>query len=139
LLLVSLLVSTLLTGIAKTFAGDAAWLSFIIDILLSVGFSTVLFAAVFRFLPDVKIGWRDVFLGAFVTAVLFKVGQYGLALYFKFGAPTSAYGAFGSIMAVLLWAYYSSMILFFGAEFTQVYARKHGRWVEPTENAVKMT
>jgi membrane protein len=139
LLLVSLIVSTVLTAAADKIAGGAGWLSIVLDIVVSVGVSTLLFAAIFRFLPDVKIGWRDVMIGALVTAVLFKLGQYALALYFKYGAPTSAYGAFGSIMAVLLWAYYSSMILFFGAEFTQVYSRQHGRWVEPTDNAVKLT
>jgi hypothetical protein len=74
-----------------------------------------------------------------VTSVLFKIGQIGMALYFNYGAPTSAYGAFGSIVAVLLWAYYSSMIMFFGAEFTQVWAKAHGREIEPEANAVKVT
>jgi membrane protein len=94
---------------------------------------------IFKYLPDVKIGWRDVWLGALVTAVLFKLGQYGLALYFKFGSTTSAYGAAGSLVAVLLWAYYSACILFFGAEFTQAYARQMGGYIEPDEDAVPVT
>ena len=89
-------------------------------------------------LPDVKLGWRDVILGAFVTAVLFKVGQYGLALYFKFGSTTSAYGAFGSIVAILLWAYYSSMILLFGAEFTESWADRRGSGIAPERGAVRV-
>ena len=139
LLLVSLVVSAVLTALSRRLTGGAGWLSYVVDVIATIVVATGLFAAIFRVLPDVKIGWRDVMLGAFVTAVLFKLGQYGLALYFKFGSTTSAYGAFGSIIAVLLWAYYSSMILFFGAEFTQAYARRAGRWIEPEENAVKMT
>jgi membrane protein len=139
LLLVSLIVSAVLTAVSQRIAGGAGWLSYVVDVVVSIVVATGLFAAIFRVLPDVKLGWRDVMLGAFVTAVLFKLGQYGLALYFKFGSTTSAYGAFGSIIAVLLWAYYSSMILFFGAEFTQAYARRAGRWIEPEDHAVKMT
>jgi hypothetical protein len=95
--------------------------------------------AVFKFLPDARVTWKDVWFGALVTAVLFKLGQIGMAVYFAKGSATSAYGAFGSIMAVLLWAYYSSMILFLGAEFTQVWARAHGRSIEPEEHATKVT
>ena len=93
----------------------------------------------FKFLPDVKITWKDVWIGALVTAVLFKLGQIGMAIYFNHGSATSAYGAFGSIVAVLLWAYYSSIIMFLGAEFTQVWAKAHGRELEPEEHAVRVT
>ena len=86
-----------------------------------------------------RIDWRDVFLGALVTAVLFKIGQYVLALYFRYGATTSAYGAAGSFVAVLLWVYYSGWILFFGAEFTSVYAKSRGRGFQPVPEAVPLT
>ncbi|HEX8523966.1 MAG TPA: YhjD/YihY/BrkB family envelope integrity protein, partial [Tepidisphaeraceae bacterium] len=98
-----------------------------------------LITMLFRFLPDVRIDWRDVFLGALVTAILFKLGQYLLGLYFRYGSTTSAYGAAGSFVAVLLWVYYSGWILFFGAEFTCVYAKSRGRGFEPAPDAVKLS
>ena len=112
---------------------------YVVDFIITVAVAWVLFMGIFKFLPDAKITWKDVWVGALVTAVLFKVGQILLALYFAYGSATSAYGAFGSIVAVLLWAYYSSMIMFLGAEFTQVWARAHGREIEPQEHAVKVT
>jgi hypothetical protein len=116
----------------------ATVVGYALDIVVTIGVAWALFMAVFKVLPDVKIAWRDVWVGALVTAVLFKLGQIGMAIYFNHGA-TSAYGTFGSIVAVLLWAYYSSIIMFFGAEFTQVWAKAHGREIEPEENAVKVT
>ncbi len=139
LLLVSLFVSTLVTTVATKIAGDVAWLAFVVDLFISLGVVTLLLAAIFKFLPDVKTQWRDVWLGAFATAALFTIGKYALAIYFKKGSTVSAFGAAGSLVAVLLWVYYSSMILFFGAEFTRVYAMAHGRWVGPDDNAVKVT
>jgi membrane protein len=100
----------------------------------------VLFAAIFKFLPDVKLRWRHVWLGAVMTAGLFTLGKYALALYFKYASPTSAFGAAGSLAAVLLWVYYSAFILFFGAEFTKVWSIHHLRSrVVPEPNAVKVT
>jgi membrane protein len=140
LLLVSLLVSTVLTTLTGWVLGDAAgWIAIPVDIVVSIVAVTLLIGAIFKFLPDVRLGWRDVIVGAFATAVLFKLGQYGLGLYFKYGSSTSAYGAAGSFVAVLLWVYYSAWILFFGAEFTQVWARHHGRQLVPTANAVRIT
>ncbi len=139
LLLTSLFVTTLLTTMSQKIAGDAKWMSYPIDIIASVAVVTVMFAMIFRVLPDVRIGWRDVLTGALVTAVLFKLGQYALAVYFKYGTPTSAYGAFGSLVAVMLWGYYSSIILFVGAEFTKAYAAHHGRRLQPDGDAVVVT
>lgn len=140
LLLTSMFVSTLVTTMAEKIAGkENAWLGFAIDAGLSLAVVTVLFAAIFKFLPDVKTQWRDVWTGAAFTAALFIVGKYALAFYFAKAAPTSAFGAAGSLVALLLWIYYTSMILFFGAEFTQVYAKAHGRWIEPDDHAVKVT
>jgi membrane protein len=135
LLLVSMFISTLLTTVAGSIAGKGSWIGAIVDIVVSLVALTALFAAIFKFLPDAKIDWKDVWLGALLTSALFTVGKYGLSLYFKFGTPQSAFGAAGSFAAVLLWVYYSSWILFFGAEFTQVYTKRHGRWIEPSKNA----
>ena len=140
ILLVSLIVSSVLTTLTGWVLGDAAgWIAIPVDIVVSVLVVTLLIGAIFKFLPDVRLKIKDVIVGAFITAVLFKVGQYGLGLYFKYGSSTSAYGAAGSFVAVLLWVYYSAWILFFGAEFTQVWARAHGRQLVPDENAVRIT
>jgi membrane protein len=138
LLLVSLFFSVVLTSFGHRIFGDGAWLWIVLDIFVSTIVVTLLVSALFYLLPDVKISWRDVILGALITAVLFKLGQYVLGLYFRFGSTTSPYGAAGSLVAVLLWAYYSGWIFFFGAEFTQVYARAHGRGVVPTEGAIRI-
>ncbi|HYH06650.1 MAG TPA: YihY/virulence factor BrkB family protein [Thermoanaerobaculia bacterium] len=97
-----------------------------VQLLLSTAVAIVLFAAIFRILPDLKIAWRDVWFGAIFTAVLFALGKWGLGLYLGKAAVGSAYGAAGSLVILLVWVYWSSQILFFGAEFTQVYARRFG-------------
>src|SRR6202012_2748923 len=96
----------------------------------------VLFGIIFKFLPDVKIKWRDVRSGAIFTALLFMLGQYVIGLYLKYSAQGSAYGAAGSIIVILVWIYYTSAILYIGAEFTQVYAEASGSTIEPAEYAV---
>jgi membrane protein len=137
LLLVSQALTTALTLASEVFAGGAGWVSFIVDTTASMIVITLVFGLVYRILPDVKMEWQDVLLASVVTAALFKAGQYVLALYFARGATTSAYGAAGSFVALLLWVYYSCWIVFFGAEFTKVYARHRGRWVEPEQFAAK--
>jgi membrane protein len=144
LLLSSMVVTSILHVIIDAvFGGNRTgfvkFVAYAIDFVVTIGVAWVLFMGVFKFLPDAKITWSDVWVGALVTAVLFKLGQIGMAIYFAKGSTTSAYGAFGSIVAVLLWAYYSSAILFFGAEFTQVWAAAHGRAIEPEEHAEKIT
>ncbi|HWE04849.1 MAG TPA: YihY/virulence factor BrkB family protein [Tepidisphaeraceae bacterium] len=139
LLLVSMFVSTLMSAMAHYFAGDTKWIAIPLDIVVSFGVVSVLFAAIFKFLPDVKIAWGEVWAGAVLTAALFIVGKYGLALYFKYGTPTSAFGAAGSLVAVLLWVYYSAFILFFGAEFTKVWSVHLCGRIIPSEDAVKVT
>jgi len=138
LLLVSLFVSTALTAIAQQLAGHIRVVSFLGDVIVSLAVVTVLFAMIFKFLPDVRIGWRDVWLGALFTAVLFSVGKWGLTAYLRFGSTTSAYGTAGSLAAILIWVYYSSFILFYGAEFTKVYALDHGRPIIPSHNAQRI-
>jgi membrane protein len=96
-----------------------------------------LFAMIFKYLPDAKIKWRDVWIGATMTALLFLVGKWALGLYLGSGAAGSAYGAASSLITLLLWIYYSSQILLFGAEFTQVYADEFGSRVVPREYAVR--
>ena len=98
----------------------------------------LLFAMIFKFLPDVKIQWGDVWIGAVMTAIFFGVGKWALGLYLGSGAAGSAYGAASSLITLLLWVYYSSQILLFGAEFTQVYADRAGGGVKPDEYAVRI-
>jgi len=107
----------------------------IVQIIISLGVVTVLFAAIFRVLPDLKIEWHDVWLGAAFTSVLFVIGKFALGLYLGRGTVGSSYGAAGSLVVVLLWVYYSAQILLFGAEFTQVYARRFGSRILPTRGA----
>ena len=97
---------------------------------------STLFGIIFKFLPDVKIKWRDVRTGAFFTAILFMIGQYVINLYIQYTANSSAYGAAGSILVILVWIYYTAAILYIGAEFTQVYAEAIGSHIEPADYAV---
>ena len=129
LLLVSLVIDAVIASIGKYASshlpgGQAVWQ--ILQLLVSFGVITVLFAMIFRFLPDIRIEWHDVWFGAAFTALLFVLGKFGLGLYLGRKSVGSAYGAAGSLIVLLLWIYWSSSILFFGAEFTQVYAKKQG-------------
>ena len=108
-----------------------------ISMLVSLVVTTGLFALLFRFLPDVKLRWRDVTTGALVTAVLFTIGQQVIGLYLGQSSMASSYGAAGSMMILLLWVYYSCQILLFGAEFTRLYAQRHGARPKPESFAVK--
>jgi membrane protein len=140
LLLVSLVLSAGLTAVSEWISAhisDAFVTVFrIFDILVSVGIITLLFAAMYKFLPDAKIQWKDVWIGAFVTALLFVLAKYALGLYFGNTDPGSAYGAAGSIILIMLWVTYAGMILLFGAEFTKVYANQYGQKVQPSHGAV---
>jgi membrane protein len=107
--------------------------------LISFGFSTLLFAMIYRVLPDVRIALRDVWVGALVTALLFTAGRYLLSLYLSQSGTTSAFGAAASLVVILLWIYYSAQIFLYGAEFTRVYANRFGSRVRPTNNAVCLT
>jgi membrane protein len=129
LLLVSLVIDTAIGAMGKYAGshlpgGEALW--HIVELAFSFVVITVLMAGIFRLLPDLKIEWRDVWLGAALTSILFVVGKFALGIYFAKGAVGSSFGAAGSLVLVLLWVYYSAQILLFGAEFTQVYARAHG-------------
>jgi membrane protein len=134
LLLVSLVVSAALSAVQET-VGNAIPVSEIllqiVNLIISIGVITVLFALIFKFLPDAEIAWRDVWLGAFVTAVLFSLGKFLIGLYLGNSAVASSFGAAGSLVLLLLWIYYSAQILLFGAEFTQVYANQFGSKILP--------
>jgi membrane protein len=97
-----------------------------------------LFAMIYKVLPDAEISWRDVWVGAVVTALLFTIGKFLIGLYLGRASVTSSYGAAGSIIVFLLWVYYSAQILFMGAEITQVYARMYGKRIQPSPNAVPL-
>src|SRR5690606_15425600 len=111
----------------------------ILSLVISFGVVTLLFAVIYKVLPDAKIEWRDVWVGAAVTALLFTIGGFAIGLYIGNSGTASAYGAAGALIVILLWIYYAAQILFFGAEFTQVYARTYGTRLEPEEGAVRMT
>lgn len=142
LLLVSLILSTVLAALGNYVGGiipDLHFLWSILNFFLSFGVITLLFALMFKFLPDAKITWGDVGIGAVITALLFTIGKTLISLYLGNSGVGSTYGAAGSLVVLLLWVNYSAQILFFGAEFTQVYANKYGSRIVPTKNAVPVT
>jgi membrane protein len=116
---------------------EAIWQG--INFAVSFGVLTLLFALIFKVLPDVKLAWRDVWMGAIITALLFNLGKLLFGLYLGRSGVTSAYGAAGSLVIVLLWVYYSAQILFFGAKFTQIYSNRYGSHLEPVPRAEAVT
>lgn len=147
LLLVSLVISTAISGVTGFITGAAgdgqstimAVVVWVINFIVAFGVTTLLFAAIFKYVPDVEIQWSDVWVGAIFTALLFSIGRFALSYYLGRGSFGSTYGAAASLVILLAWIYYSSLILFFGAEFTQVYARKVGSQLKPSANAVPVT
>jgi len=130
LLLVSLILSAILSSVGK-FMGDALPMAALMQVLnnvLSFAVITALFAMIFKFLPDIKLPWRDVWIGAAITALLFTIGKWALGVYLGRSSMSSAYGAAGSFVVLLVWTYYSAQIVFFGAEVTQVYSHRYGAW-----------
>lgn len=141
LLLVSLILSAVLNGFSETLSQTmpgGSIVSKLTDIVLSFVIITLLFAMIYKILPDVKITWKDVWTGAILTALLFTVGKFLIGWYLGRSSYTSTYGAAGSLVILLAWVYYSSLILFFGAEFTQVYTRSKGSVIEPDEHAIRI-
>ena len=141
LLLVSMTVESLLKGFSHYVQAHLPG-GFVVAISVYLIFDfavvTVLFGMIFRYLPDAKIHWRDVWVGAAITALLFALGKWALGLYLGSGAAASAYGAASSLITLLLWIYYSAQILLLGAEFTQVYADHFGAKVVPDKHAVRV-
>jgi len=141
LLLVSLAIEALLKGFSHYIQSVMpGGLTIAVSVYLIFDFAviTTLFAIIFKILPDVKTRWRDMWVGAVMTAVFFLIGKWALGLYLGSGTAASAYGAAGSLITLLLWIYYSSQILLFGAEFTQVYASEFGSPIEPDKYAVRI-
>jgi membrane protein len=142
LLLVSLVLSAGLAALGKAMVGllpaqETIW--HVINFVISFGVITLLFGMIFKVLPDAKIAWRDVWTGAIITALLFNLGKLLLGLYLGRSGVTSAYGAAGSLVVVLLWVYYSAQILFFGAKFTQIYSNRFGEHLKPVQGAEVVT
>jgi membrane protein len=141
LLLVSLVVSAALTWVGKVFeqtlpGGEVVWQ--VLNFCISFGVVTTLFALMFKTLPDAHIKWRDVWVGAAVTAGLFTLGKFLLGIYLGSAGVSSAYGAAGSIIALVIWVYYSSQVMLVGAEFTEVYARRFGSRITPDDKAIAL-
>jgi membrane protein len=142
LLLVSLVISTALKaagGMIGPGPGAIAIVWDIVNVLVSFVIITVLFALIYKVLPDATVGWRDVWIGAALTALLFTIGKYVLGVYLARSGAASGYGAAGSLVLILLWVYYSSQILLYGAAFTRAYADRYGSHVRPAPNAVAVT
>jgi membrane protein len=138
LLLVSLILSSALAALGKWFSGLLPVPEAVLQLMnfaLSFVVVTGLFALIFKVLPDAKVAWRDVWIGAGLTAALFTIGKFSLGLYLGKSNVASAYGAAGSLVLVLLWVYYSAQIMLYGAEFTQVYANRFGERIVPTPDA----
>jgi membrane protein len=140
LLIVSLIINgivALISGyLSQYFPDITIVLVNVFNIALTFVVISALFAIIFKFLPDVEISWKDVRMGALFTALLFMLGKFLIGLYIEKAAPGSVYGTAGSIIVILVWIYYTSAILYFGAEFTQVYAEKYGGKIKPSSYAV---
>lgn len=140
LLLVSLVVSSVVAGLSNYLSNLAPGLDslvLLLNFLVSFGITTLLFAMMFKFLPDVLIAWGDVWFGAIATAILFSLGKFLIGLYLGNSGLGSTYGAAGSVIILLLWVFYSAQILFFGAELTQIYAGRFGSKIIPNQYAVR--
>jgi membrane protein len=134
LLLVSLVCSAALAALGNFIGNYLSGIEILLKALnffISLGIITALFTMIFKFLPDVKIAWRDVWLGGFITAVLFNIGKFLIGVYIGRSTISSVYGAMGSFVIVLVWVYYSAQILFFGAQFTCIYASRYGVKTKP--------
>ncbi len=140
LLLVSLILSAALSAL-DAFLTDLAFGTDVLiqaaGFVISLGVVVVLFALIFKYLPDAEIEWRDVWVGAFITALLFTLGKFALGVYLGSSSAASAYGAAGSLVLLLIWIYYSAQILFFGAAFTRVYAQRYGAQIRPAKGALR--
>ncbi|GAB3903419.1 YihY/virulence factor BrkB family protein [Larkinella knui] len=140
LLIVSLVVNGVILALSETLMGflpDVAVIfAQILNAVISFGVISVLFGVIFKVLPDAKIAWKDIRWGAIFTALLFMIGRYLIGLYIETTGTGTTYGAAGSLIVILVWIYYTAAILYFGAEFTQVYAEHYGIKIEPADYAV---
>jgi membrane protein len=140
LLLVSLGVSAIIAALGTRLETALPGLSLVLvhfaDIFINLIITIIIFGAIFKILPDAEIRWKDVIVGAIATTLLFLLGKFSISFYISKSNVGSTYGAAGSLIVLLLWVYYSAMILYFGAEFTKFYAVKHGGEIKPAEYAV---
>jgi membrane protein len=140
LLLISFMLTSLLSilsdWIMKFIPEVILYVTLVFNFVLAFAVVTVLFALIFKVLPDVRIRWKTVWIGAIITAILFEIGKFALSLYFGIAEPGTAFGVAGSFILILLWISYSCLILFFGAEFTKVFAEEYGHGIEPTSFAI---
>jgi membrane protein len=143
LLLVSLILSAAISALSNfltpaSMPGSAAlWQA--LNTILSLAVITVLLALIYKILPDVKLGWENIWISAFVTAILFSIGKYLIGLYLAHTSTASAFGAAGSLVIILIWVYYSSQILLFGAELCRTLRKRSGKEIVPTDNAILLT
>ncbi|MDQ7949854.1 MAG: YihY/virulence factor BrkB family protein [Pedobacter sp.] len=147
LLLVSLVINSIVVGIGnklELYAGKigisaiSEFFMLILTNALTLAVVTTIFAIIFKVLPDVNLKWKPALIGALFTAILFSIGKYAIGIYIEKGNPGSAFGAASSIIVILVWIYYTSIILYFGAEFTQAYAEKYSIAIEPSKYAVHL-
>jgi membrane protein len=141
LLIVSLIISSVLAAMSNYLSnllGIQPSLMRLLDFIISFAGITVMFALMFKFVPDAALKWRDVWIGAAVTSLLFSIGKLVIGLYLGHGAIGSTFGAASSLVIIMLWAYYSSQIVLFGAEFTRLYALRFGANILPGANAVRV-
>jgi membrane protein len=142
LLLITLLISSLIELVSNKlslyFPDVTLVVFYIINLLLTISISTLIFGTIFKVLPDAKIEWKDVIAGSVVTAILFLIGKFAISFYIAGAQVGSTFGASGSLVVLLVWAYYSAVILFLGAEFTKAYASKFGEAILPNNYAVKI-
>lgn len=138
LLILSLILSAVVSTLSKyqvDYLPGSALLWENLDFIISLGLMTFIFGLMFKYVPDAKIVWKDVFVGSLITAVLFLFGKFLLGVYLSKGSLGSAYGAAGSLIVLLAWIYYSAQIILFGAEFTQVYSRIYGSKIRPSKHS----
>jgi membrane protein len=139
MLLVSMVVSAVIHGFLQVVGSSSGYVALAANSVISLALFTLLFAMLFKYVPDARLNWRPVWSGAIVASVLFMIGKYVLGLYLGRGGYESSYGAaVGSFVALLVWVYYSSTILLIGGEATQVWARRHGERIRPEDHAVRV-
>lgn len=139
LLAVSLAVSALLAAFGDRIGGSLSGpVLMVLNLVISLAVLGLLFAGIFKVLPDAKIAWKDVLLGGLVTAVLFTIGKFAIGVYLGRSNPGSAFGAASALAVILVWTYYAGMIILFGAEFTQAWARRRGDGLRPKKDAVRV-
>lgn len=140
LLLVSLAISTIIDGFSQQLSARFPEVTIIVfyvaNVFITLGVTTLIFSVIFKVLPDATIRWKDVIVGAFTTALLFMLGKFGMSFYISKSHVGSTYGAAGALVVLLLWIYYSSLILYYGAEFTKAFAVKYGSNIYPNQYAV---